>query len=387
MAAQAALGQAALDKSNYLEAITQYTAALHAFPTSPDYYIKRSMAYQRSSPPNYEAALSDASVAVIAATKRARRELIVQAQLRRAVALYGLKRYADAKFCFEIVQEMDPKEKQLPIWFSRIDGAMKGLEPDDERARITVERIPNVDIPSPEEAGIKDTKQSETKTINNSAAAVVQTPPSKIKHEYYQNQSKIFLSLLAKGVPKDKTVVDIQERSINISFPTLDDGTFDFSLDPLYEPIDPSKSTFRITPSKIELTLEKAFPKKWPTLETNEPSDVTPVKATSDALGTTMKQMVLGEEAKAPVYPTSSKRGPTNWDKLADDMDVDKEGDNVTNFFQSLYKDADPEVKRAMMKSYQESNGTVLSTNWAEVGAGKVETSPPDGMVAKKWDE
>jgi suppressor of G2 allele of SKP1 len=30
-----------------------------------------------------------------------------------------------------------------------------------------------------------------------------------------------------------------------------------------------------------------------------------------------------------------------------------------------------------MMKSYIESNGTALSTNWSEVGKGKVETSPP----------
>ena len=30
-----------------------------------------------------------------------------------------------------------------------------------------------------------------------------------------------------------------------------------------------------------------------------------------------------------------------------------------------------------MMKSFQESNGTVLSTNWKEVGTKKVEYAPP----------
>ena len=114
----------------------------------------------------------------------------------------------------------------------------------------------------------------------------------------------------------------------------------------------------------------------------------------------------------APSYPTSSKTGPKNWDKLADDLtkpkkekkgadgdgdgepeedvddfDYDDEGDPVNSFFKKLYKDADPDTRRAMMKSYQESNGTALSTNWAEVGKGKVETSPPEGMVAKRWGE
>lgn len=33
-----------------------------------------------------------------------------------------------------------------------------------------------------------------------------------------------------------------------------------------------------------------------------------------------------------------------------------------------------------------ESNGTVLSTNWKEVGAKKVDGSPPDGMEMRKWE-
>lgn len=33
-----------------------------------------------------------------------------------------------------------------------------------------------------------------------------------------------------------------------------------------------------------------------------------------------------------------------------------------------------------------ESGGTVLSTNWSEVGQGKVERKPPDGMEWKTWN-
>jgi suppressor of G2 allele of SKP1 len=37
------------------------------------------------------------------------------------------------------------------------------------------------------------------------------------------------------------------------------------------------------------------------------------------------------------------------------------------------------------MKSFQESGGTCLSTNWSEVGSKKVEITPPEGMIAKKY--
>lgn len=77
-----------------------------------------------------------------------------------------------------------------------------------------------------------------------------------------------------------------------------------------------------------------------------------------------------------------------DWDALAKTVEQEKpEGEQALNaLFQQIYRDASDDVKRAMMKSYVESNGTCLSTNWNEVGTKKVETTPPEGMVAKKFE-
>ncbi|KAI0135858.1 SGS-domain-containing protein [Daldinia grandis] len=91
----------------------------------------------------------------------------------------------------------------------------------------------------------------------------------------------------------------------------------------------------------------------------------------------------------AQAYPTSSKKGAVNWDRIGDDDgdDEPKEDADVDSFFQKLYKDADDDTRRAMMKSYVESNGTSLSTSWAEAKGKTYKTSPPDGAESKKWDE
>jgi hypothetical protein len=85
------------------------------------------------------------------------------------------------------------------------------------------------------------------------------------------------------------------------------------------------------------------------------------------------------------VYPTSSRTGPKNWDQVGAEENSDDEKD-VNAFFKKLYKGATPEQQRAMMKSFTESNGTSLSTNWDDVKDKKVATVPPDGVEAKKWD-
>lgn len=68
------------------------------------------------------------------------------------------------------------------------------------------------------------------------------------------------------------------------------------------------------------------------------------------------------------------------------DQDPNVGGDNTVNgFFQKIFADADEDTKRAMMKSYSESGGTTLSTNWEEVKKAPVEVKPPAGSEWKKW--
>jgi len=40
-----------------------------------------------------------------------------------------------------------------------------------------------------------------------------------------------------------------------------------------------------------------------------------------------------------------------------------------------------------MNKSFVESGGTVLSTNWGDVGNRNVEGTPPSGLEMKKWSD
>jgi suppressor of G2 allele of SKP1 len=402
---QAARGATALSARNYAEAIKEYTAAIAVNSTSPDYFIKRSTAYQRSSPPKLDFALDDAENAVLLAIKRAKRELIAEAQMRRAIVLFAQERYGDAGFVLGIVKKLNSKEKTLPIWEGKVKLKLKDLSADDEKAKVTVQETPSAkEEPKAKAADSKPAQATQT----------LQTPPSKIKDEWYQMHDRVVLTLLAKGVPKDKATVEINETSVSISFPAAD-STYEFTLDPLYAPIIPQESSYDIKPTKVEVVMKKKTPgQKWHNLEGSESTLATTAGATSTGMNP-VKQAVLGQN-KAPAYPTSSKSGPKDWDKVAydlthkpkstgkepvskdkgDDSEMpeetvedldDDDGDPAAAFFKKLYKNADPDTRRAMMKSYQESNGTVLSTNWQDVGKKKVETQPPDGMEARQWGE
>lgn len=219
MANRAAEGLAALNSHDYPKAISCYTAALLISPSSPDYYLKRSMAHQRSTPPDYHGALSDATMAVVAATRRAKRELIAAAQLRRAIALYCLERYADAAFLFDVVQELDPKEKSLAIHQSQTKAKLAALPEGDERAIVTVAKLPDVELSPalPESKGQKgdDASAAQSAVEPGKADKAPDTaPPQKIKHEWYQSSGKIHLTLLAKGVARDSVTVDIQPLAV-----------------------------------------------------------------------------------------------------------------------------------------------------------------------------
>jgi suppressor of G2 allele of SKP1 len=99
-----------------------------------------------------------------------------------------------------------------------------------------------------------------------------------------------------------------------------------------------------------------------------------------------------------PQTSTSTRKPGKNWDGISTQiLDSEKDatveqdpnvgGDaSLNDFFKKLFSDADEDTKRAMMKSFQESGGTTLSTNWDEVKKGPVEVKPPAGSEWKKWN-
>jgi len=95
------------------------------------------------------------------------------------------------------------------------------------------------------------------------------------------------------------------------------------------------------------------------------------------------------KEGKSLSYPSSSKHGSKDWDALSrTQADEQLEGEAALNkVFADIYKGASDDQRRAMLKSFQESGGTVLSTNWDEVGKGEVKGHPPKGMDMKQWKE
>lgn len=194
-----------------------------------------------------------------------------------------------------------------------------------------------------------DSKDSDTVSCKSA------TP--KLKYDWYQTDTYVTVNVLIKNVSEHEVKVAYEERYIKIDLPS--DEIFDIHL---AKAIIPSKCTHRVKQTKIELKLKKLNEDLWTNLEA----------------------------AKASENMSLQPKTKTNWDKLVESelKDDAAQGEAALNeLFQKIYTEGSDEVKKAMNKSFLESGGTVLSTNWNEVGENKVEIKPPDGMEWKKWDE
>ena len=469
----AARGAAALSSGDAATAVSAYTQALIQHPSSPDYFIQRSIAFTRLKAPHkpeHSLSLSDAESAVLLGQRRARREKIQAAQQRRVIALFGLHQYGNASFVLGTMERWRTKEKkdkmEGDMWKAKIDQKLNALAEDDAARQTTVKEYPETELPS--DAAMKKMLQAQLKkdgtfrfsedpeestgdstqieiSAGDSTTVSQEVPPegikvdhettistvpaapplhspaadppamSKIRHEWFQNTQNVTVTLYARGVPKDKAEVEINEDSVTVSFPHPSNttSTFTFTLDPLFDRIDVAASKSSIMSTKVELTLSKKVPgRKWNSLEgTTALKEVTKEgdSAAKAAIMSTLTESAPKRlKETAPSYPTSSRSGPKDWDKLAsdltakkkpqhkheerdkaekaggldsehedDDVDSDYGGDPVDGFFKKLYAGADDDSRRAMMKSYQESNGTALSTNWTDVGKKKVEPVEP----------
>lgn len=142
----------------------------------------------------------------------------------------------------------------------------------------------------------------------------------------------------------------------------------------LFGNVDAAACKFEILKTKVEVTLRKAEGgKSWPTLEKSG----APLAASVAPVG--VAAAPAASEAGPPrTYPSSSAKGRKDWsavEREVKEMEGKGEledGDPLNSFFKKIFSQGDEDTRRAMMKSFVESNGTVLSTNWSEVGTKKV---------------
>ncbi|KAK9458785.1 SGS domain-containing protein [Lipomyces oligophaga] len=207
---------------------------------------------------------------------------------------------------------------------------------------------------------------------------------SQIRHEWYQNEEFVTISIFIKNVPND-AAISITPESISVSYPLAEGSQFSIELGPFAAPVDPSRSRSSIMRTKIEIKLAKSSAAKWPALEKSD------VEVIADQ-PTAAHFAAPGSQSSSASLPSAySNSTVKNWDALASELskeegtDEIEDGDPASQFFKKLYADSDEDTRRAMMKSYVESNGTALSTNWTDVGSREVKTEPPSGLVEKKW--
>jgi suppressor of G2 allele of SKP1 len=374
-AALAAEAMEAFVDDDFERSFELYTRVVEKAPDNASSWIHRSATLLKLSRPTE--ALADAEKAVALAPKNPK------AHLRRGMALFELGRKAEAKACFVAGREHDPMSRQLLQWLGRCDDS----EASPESAGTTFSTR------DADPSGDSDpTSTASASTVSASVPEIPEKPTSTYKHQWYQSQTHVTIEVLARDVRASEAEFTATRDSATLTITRAPpDGVSDSVAPPpyalrlaLFGSIVPEETRVSVGVAKVELRLRKSEAIQWSdlTAEAREKMAAAQPLNFSDA------------SMARPAYPSSKAaqtKRPTDWDKLEAELDAEEEeaptGDAALNkLFQDIYGKADEETRRAMNKSFQESGGTVLSTNWAEIGAKTTEAQPPEGMEARKYE-
>jgi suppressor of G2 allele of SKP1 len=341
-----------------------YTQAIDAGPATAELYADRAQAHIKLG--NYTEAVADANKAI---------ELdptMHKAYLRKGAACIKLEEYQTAKAALEQGSSYASGDSRFTLLLKECEEHIAA----EEASQVPVKKVEAAPAASVD-ATVVDKKNGAN--MKNTQSMVEEPRKPKYRHDFYQSTTEVVLQIFAKGVPADSVNVDFGEQMVSVSIEVPGEEETYLFQPRLFYKIVPEKCKYQVLSTKVEIRLAKAEQLHWTSLEYNGKPQILAQKINAPAAS-----------APRPSYPSSKSK--KDWDKL--EAEVKKEekeekldGDAALNkFFRDIYKDADEDMRRAMKKSFVESNGTVLSTNWKDVGSKKVQGSPPDGMELKKWE-
>lgn len=374
-------GNEAFVSETYPAAIELYTSALGLEPHFADCMVARAHAYIKSDKFDLAKKDADKAIDILRATSETS-PTAAKAFLRSGVASFHLGRYKEAKNCFTEGQKLG-EEAGLKQWMAWCDEKIKkfgefapGVKPAPTPTPTeSPKEVVNKEAAAPPKPVATElaacSLSDKSATLPTPDPTIMPVP--KISHDWYQTETHVVVEVRIKKLSADQCKVDMGDTTLSVTAKLPTGSEYSLELD-LAHPILSLQSSYKIMSTKIEIKLKKAEGVRWAALEGD---GSTPLPGGSVA------------------PPTATVKAPyasgRDWSAIEKNIEAEaeekKEGEAALNeMFQKIYGDANDDVRRAMNKSFQESGGTVLSTNWNEIGKEKVEVKPPDGMEWKKYD-
>lgn len=185
----------------------------------------------------------------------------------------------------------------------------------------------------------------------------VEAVKSNLRMQWYQSISHVTIDFYAKNVISEESSISFEELRICIQLKRPDNGVYMLEKD-LFGSIVPAESTWSVSRFKVELRLKKSkVGEVWKALDRQGQI----VSAVAEAGSLSMRRKNETDARQRTLNSITEK-----------ELEDYTEDDSSMSLFRTIYKDADEDMKRAMMKSYSESGGQVLSTNWEDVKKEKV---------------
>ncbi|GAM28532.1 hypothetical protein SAMD00019534_117080 [Acytostelium subglobosum LB1] len=360
---------------NFEQALIHYNKACEQMTNNFEAFFKRAQCHQKLECLND--ALHDINTCIKLEPNNPK------SYLKKGQFCFELEEYDTALSVFEKGLSLEPESTQFRTWIRKA------------KAELGTDNLTATPAAAPAAAPISTTTPVVTQTTTPAAttapaapvaaakppaATTTPTPtpaptslpiPSsgtKVKHEWYQTATHVTLTVYAKFVTAANSTIDLQDKSISISFMMATGSEYSLDIE-FFDPIVPADSTTKYYSTKVEIVLKKSRAIRWENLE------YTGVDRPVGTVDTPQPK-----PAGVPSPYSSNK----NWDAI--DAGDDKEGDPLNRVFQDIFSRGSEEQRRAMQKSFLESGGTVLSTNWQDVGKKTVKGAPPKGMEMHSWN-